>query len=823
MGKLYSKQEQREELRLEVVKEELDISEFNLGAVDPNLPHIDEIEGEFGKEAIINPKEVCFDTKASTAVLEGFTEGALRNIVTLSKNEIRLYKVTLSTIELLSCSKTGLDSSKFGVRSFHADKNECSVQVFEFKGNQSTRLFFDYKTGKLLKEEKTEFWGSHQIQSVVPIPNQRLKYSKTKNFIKFIAGDRISLRFNNWSDIGLLRSGKISRWLYQYRRNRRLDLKTKVFLYSKKYPKLTLLISSSQGALVFDLVDIKRKKLFKTSKVSLENLFGVEGLRNFLLDPEQRNRGNEAYDNPNPIKILSYVYLSSTRSVLLSVRVKNLEILAKFENFFYSEKMCKKLIFVKQRRVEGRSLMLEGLGGDRVLLSHSAEMAGGYSRPVSWVDPKTLKQEEFMDSKLKYKVNGLLLSEGRRPRLVKIGQNRVLVVNPFYAFIYDIELNEVISKQRLVFEKEKSSKFFNFGNLYIRGSGRILHMIKTEKRAGVAPEAVTEIKTFDLRAYLPNLSYSNGKLDFNIFQLSNQNFLYVKTDFFDSGDQQFESTDQQPRNQSIRPGIHLIALEIDSSSLEVLSVKVSCLGEFSGYINASNIALVKDLILINKVLGDDGRTWEQRGGVGGDDSSSLLLLDLDLNLLDACSLAKLRLTTPIAAVFEKRVVSLGRENSIYLHEIDLKAKKLVLLKTLKLAGLKILKDRDRRVITSSPTFCCMAAAAGATLTEFGVGDRTILKFDINLELQSGLKLVEINPIYAPYPLGEGNLVAFFNSRSQFKVCVFVLDLGTGACQLAHKFNGKSDKPNYSVLEGDEGLRVFSMELASDRLIKVVLG
>ena len=139
---------------------EINIKELEGEPADLNLAEVQEVEGQFEKRVIHAPDEYSLDISTVQAILEGFTEGALQNIIALSADKIRLYKVTLESIDLLSCSDIPAQYSKSFISGGRMRKGlGCSVQVFNCSANfdKSFILKFDFDSGALLACKELSF------------------------------------------------------------------------------------------------------------------------------------------------------------------------------------------------------------------------------------------------------------------------------------------------------------------------------------------------------------------------------------------------------------------------------------------------------------------------------------------------------------------------------------------------------------------------------------------------------------------------------------------------------------------------------------------
>ena len=81
--KLKMEEKRENEIRIRVSKRGGRV--FNL-----NLDGTEEREGEFEKVVINEPEDLSFSKSTGRVIFEGFTEGAIKNLLTLTKKRIRL-------------------------------------------------------------------------------------------------------------------------------------------------------------------------------------------------------------------------------------------------------------------------------------------------------------------------------------------------------------------------------------------------------------------------------------------------------------------------------------------------------------------------------------------------------------------------------------------------------------------------------------------------------------------------------------------------------------------------------------------------------------
>ena len=142
------------------------------------------------------PDSMTFCGDSTLFVLDGFTQGAIKNLLRVSKGHIvRLYSVTLDSIDVLSHSelateevklilKSRLQNGSQNTSSMEAIQNihDCSVQLIPMQSNLSILLTFNQKTGSLLKEEVCKFSEQTDITQVRALEINNPRNSLTDSF-----------------------------------------------------------------------------------------------------------------------------------------------------------------------------------------------------------------------------------------------------------------------------------------------------------------------------------------------------------------------------------------------------------------------------------------------------------------------------------------------------------------------------------------------------------------------------------------------------------------------------------------------------------------
>ena len=146
----------------------IDIGELEGEPFHLNLEEIQEVEGRAEKQIMPAPKHFSFDNSHFKGLLDGFTEGALKNFITISTEKIRLYKVTEDSIQLLSCFNTPFEIDDIFHLSVIANQLDCSLQVFHYtqRTNKSIILRIDPTTGVLLSTKETIIYKDPNIRCI---------------------------------------------------------------------------------------------------------------------------------------------------------------------------------------------------------------------------------------------------------------------------------------------------------------------------------------------------------------------------------------------------------------------------------------------------------------------------------------------------------------------------------------------------------------------------------------------------------------------------------------------------------------------------------
>ena len=505
-----------------------------------------------------------------------------------------------------------------------------------------------------------------------------------------------------------------------------------------------------------------------------------------------------------------FEYLPQSRSLFFIVKFEQREVYVKVENLFLSnpgKNFLKKI----GKKLMDQSTMVRAFGDNKLLTYHTGEVRSTYLRPLAWVDVETLEQtkieglEKEGRSHLLFKMNYL-----DKNFYTKLSENRLLIANDFSAFIYDLELDQAIAEQRLGIAEQR------LGMAEQRmGSAEWVHffLLRTQKNKE-GEEVIDKVKIIHFNDLIPNLNIARKKCFFNFFKLKNGDYLYVSEHLVEDSMRAYQKI---PR---------LFSVEIDQATLNVNKLSLPLPNVFGESVNAAHIQHVNGFLLMKAHVGMPHHTEVESENSEDSDEEylSLVLASTDLTLIDHCTHAKLLDDYEFSAFYSNRVVSVGVENRVYLHEIDVEKRKLVFLKSIRLDNGGIMRN-GTRLMNSPHFYLLMWSKRGNPKGEEEEKEDDwkgiVLKFDMNLDLESYLKLIEDPTISSISPLG-GSKVAFSGYNRRLSTGSFVMDLETRVIQLAHIYGSTYGYANYALETEGGREKVICVESFGEKIIKVVL-
>ena len=827
-----------------------------------NFDEIREDNKQYEKKVIHAPDDFTFDQKPLTAILDGFTEGAEKNILSLSKQKIRLYKVTLESIKLLSCSEISSSEIRDALSRNIFERNTLiqepkikllgRIRFISTTAEELLTLKFDIKTGELLEAEISNFESKSSVifnLCTVPpfktpknsikdsyleviIPEKLWFQPLTNVEIVKVRGSHIKRWFNfDSTSKALLSTGKAkfnnkvfnlpqelkSGWIYTH------DVYTRTFNFGQKNHNFAVLCVKTPQTLVFKLIDLRKRKVLRSASIDLIDILGEERMKRLWredvefiegLEEDQRGIG----EGTKGIELYDFNLVPNTSSALFVIRFRNFEVKARIEDLF-DKKTWENAKLTKYRK-NGLNNILKRFGKDKILTYYSGPIKSTYVRPLAWLDPISLEEiklngfEENEDYSL---MNFKETNNKATTEFIQLSETRLLILNDCFIFIYDFEQGEVIAKKLYTFKQVGYSKFINIDDIYIKNTQGCIFILKT-RRDEAGSEVVQHLKSIHPNDHLDNIFSRavNQSYEYSFFKLANGNYLYV-------GATEIEAFDRINPNKTTEVGI---SIEIDASTLEVVNFHQGSLREFFDETRfvADNVHLVDKFLLFSTKLIEAQLDIQQEGGVEAEGANRLILIDLDFNILSFCKHSRLSNKWPIkVASSDNKILSIGIENQIYLHKVDLEAQKLVLLKTLTFKSATIINYKS---LFYNPSFfvCFISSNNDISETE-GQEDPsiTLLIFDQDLRLRSSLKIQNFPKFNWTYAVSESQFVYSTRDNDSQGQVIKLVDLNQRSVGIAGFIRGVSSTPNYLVDDfggSGPGSRNLLLELTGEAISKI---
>ena len=287
----------------------INIKELQGEPFDINLAEIEEVEGEFQKEVIHAPDEYSLGTKFFKALIDGITEGALKNLITISIEKIRIYKITQNSIKFLSCFNTPFEIVRWSRLNAIGNKSDCSIQVFHHtsKNQKSTIMRLNPSTGALLDSKEVEFSKDESITKIQKPDIVKPKNTKIESFVGAEMNSELLYPF----EIGKLRKYQFTRFMsffdasknqveqakerFEHKKatefrkklrknfyfDSRIEDKT-VLPYSRNNPDQVLIIQYGYKVVICFLVDLRRKKVLKSASFTILDFFDEKEIDDIL-------------------------------------------------------------------------------------------------------------------------------------------------------------------------------------------------------------------------------------------------------------------------------------------------------------------------------------------------------------------------------------------------------------------------------------------------------------------------------------------------------------------------------------------------------------
>ena len=336
-------------------------------------------EGSFQKSIIKCPQGVSFSSHNHIGVVEGFTEGAVKNLITITKQKIRLYRVGLDSINFLSCSD--LPEGDFSQLNKHMNiSNGCTffsepstqtVRILPRKAIKSFALQFDYKTGILLRAG----WFYYHFGEQVKIPwKSFIRRHKNSNMISYHQGTKDRLEDYPGADIYILTRGAFKRRgiPMQWSRERKIKEERKFnsllkdldddsrrnfgmgWLERLRFSKidyhfdwceneeLALIVKISEGIILVEVYCFERRMKKKTITLSIFDIYSIEGVQDLLTkETQDRNEGDGEHQEEifEKNQFLGCFFLPKRGCLFIRVRLNGINLRLRLDKVLGSPKL----------------------------------------------------------------------------------------------------------------------------------------------------------------------------------------------------------------------------------------------------------------------------------------------------------------------------------------------------------------------------------------------------------------------------------------------------------------------------------------------------
>ena len=855
-------------------------TKIDIEALDPQTAelNIDETTGEelirFERREVQAPPDMVFKGSTYFTVLEGFTAGALKNLISFTVDRIRLYEVTIDSIRLISCSKIPEGKPKkllndhtlrYALTMIPCSES-CSIQILPYTGNRSAFLVFDPVSGELIDTQKFIIFGHTFLKCKWLIEAQKHNCSRIESYMYALASSEDDSGFMMRKelfvgDIGKFRGGRFRRWLslskssqtliqreadryedqvyslrYEIRENSTFlrEWKSKTYRWTRASSNLTLILSRSSLALFANLVDLNTKKVLKSNCLNIIDILGGPKIEK-ILDGYELHRmlghGPGMHSGPPhqassiKLKILDAVFLRDQKAVILLIQIKDSRQKVRIDNIF-ERRHQKKSVIVRPCRLPGDHHILKNFGEDKILALWSGPIRRNYSKPLAWIDPQTLKEERlrgFEENK-----SYSLMSHDHHKEIfhhVKLCQSRVLIINSRSALIYDFEEGRLVAEQRHTLYQFPYSNVVCLGDIYTARFGQCLDILKTKKVVGDGSElkeVVKDLKTIYFNDYYNNLSSSTSgrRTRHKLFKLLNGNYLFCGSVNCLRGGR------ESPHN----PKVDEISIEIDHETLEVVNFfRKDFSDELLEPDPTEKMWIVKNFLVfsskVNKALPrfnqlseplEMKRSNSRHYSDEHDDYQSLILATIDYKILDHCRKTQLNRFSTIMAVRDSSIISLGITKTAYLHQVDSETKKLVLLKSIILESGSFLRIYPFSISLNS--FCALVERDSDDGEDEAY--KLLLRFDMGLDLQSALKIRQSSVFREIYGVSSSGAAFCWKGSIDGLNRIYLADFERKEVSYVTKFMVKHMRPNY--LEDEVEGRSYCLEMMKEALVKVYL-
>ena len=817
----------------QLIEETLNLADLEGEEVNFNLEELRQNPGEFQKALIQAPDHLAFDPDRYLKVTEGFTPGALKNLVTISKTRIRVYAITETSIKFISCSDLPQDvSEKIFHRSYKSysnlifSKSTSSLQFIDGDSNSSILLKLDPDEGKLVFSKKIIFSIIHSPKVVrrlkgLPKPNkskidsflhvkhaQELAWCRKVNFFR-LRKNQAREWLNLTEMIRKLNSDQGRRFYLRIKKELPKNCRSmfsysdvqKIDIFETRLAETSILCCYSFGAVILSLVSFDHRKVLWKRSINLLDLITIQRIREmvpwFQDEPEELDysSGSESDEEDTQFQLYKAFFDKRSNSLILGVTKNEREMLIRIENIFSLKDKdlstaAKCVVF----DIERNSCPLVGEFSEGLILLKSSNKSRSLrTRPLSFLRMEDLGEE---------KIKGFeecedfwAMSEETKDSDVirlQLTPGKILIVTKMFAFLYDYhQEGRVLDRIRHTLFARKGTRISMLDETLTFSSPQAFHLVKTSTSDG-GDRRFVDAKTIFLRNYFPNCNTKK----FKFLKLNQDESIIMTSD----DNNEFGMCNRQP---------DLISIKINNLTSEVVQVARRDLSSITAdELNGQNFYSVGGLIIF---VARPLKNEDSFSSLRSDDNrnqfpvlfSFLTLATEELEILDQCKQAKLiKPKKAIGGIIGSRVLTFGRSGELFLNEVYAKSRKLILLKRVRLEGGKILEFWNED--SYSPfSFCFQAIAhpAQRNPVEPPNGQRrsVVINFDSDLKVISSLSQSGFLNQRRLFSARGNKIMIFVKIRAMdYELWGFLLDLKSKEAEFAYWWRRSYLDPSFLI-------------------------
>ena len=508
-------------------------------------------------------------------------------------------------------------------------KSEFLLKNLYFYGTESEEFEADFHTKHLI-------FRSKETTSSVQWPKQLV-------FKKWL--DLENLIYSSIAAEKKLYPQQVNNLSLEIREKCRLEwgnyLRASVNPFLRTRAKLTLLIIESSSHIFFFLFDLRRRKMLKQSSLSLLDLLDEDQIAKILENDSLWKRESEEAEEMEDLNetirfdLMKEVYLEDSKSTILSLGLNGVSTRIKIEDIFNKKqpacpKVTEKSKFWPNNFSKNQFVKLFG-NGPRILVRCAPRDPDSLLSPLGWLDPNTLEEEKlkgFEESELYARMNNI--EEDKMNLTQRLTDNRLLIISPYFACIFDFEEGELIASLSVDAEEMTGADLPELYDIIAEPSLRSVRLKRVGRlKDGRIVHHMT--KTHYLKEYFNLCEIQPGYAKQKLFRLSSGNYLYLTAQC---------SHEYHEERKENRTG-YLVSLEIDPNSLEVLKVRKKRENGFiSDLFSDEEVYQISDFFIFSAELRSHAKELlpplkaSESGVFELRNKSRLILSTLDFEILD---------------------------------------------------------------------------------------------------------------------------------------------------------------------------------------------